>query len=62
MKELTPSKQVCVLYDYESNEANQLCVTAGENLTVLQETEEWIEGQTEDGRIGWIPTSFVTFL
>ena len=53
---------MCVLFDYESTEENQLCVTAGENLTVLQETEEWIEGQTEDGRIGWIPTSFVTFL
>lgn len=55
-------RQVQILYDFYGNDDNQISVLRDEIVTVFQDSGEWMEGETHDGRIGWFPSSFAEYL
>ena len=40
----------------------ELDVKVGDIIAVLKSDQDWLNGRTRDGRIGWIPKNFVNFI
>lgn len=55
-------RQVRILYDFYGNDDNQISVLRDEIITVFQDSGEWMEGETQDGHVGWFPSSFAVYL
>jgi len=58
------SNQMRVLYDYYGEEAEDLPLTAGEIIAVLQHDDGsgWTKGQNQEGREGIFPSSYVEYV
>lgn len=46
-------------YDFHGQETTDLSFASGDTVLVTKQEGEWWEGQTEDGRVGIFPASFV---
>lgn len=55
-------QQVRIVYDFTGTGENQLSVGENEIVTVLSVEGEWMEGETQDGRVGWFPVSFAEYI
>lgn len=51
-----------MLYDFVPLNPGELNVKAGDRLHVLQVVDVWLEGVTQDGRRGWVPTNYIHYL
>ena len=50
------------IHDFQAAGSNQLSIRAGEEVAILRynDTKEWCEGQSRNGTVGWLPSSYVT--
>ena len=58
-------KFVRVTHDYtppNDRKNLELDVKVGDIIAVLKSDQDWLNGRTRDGRIGWIPKNFVNFI
>lgn len=53
-----PDELYVAVFDYQSEEAGDLCFTAGEQVKVIQKESEWWTGQIGD-RTGVFPYNYV---
>ena len=49
------------IYDFQASGSNQLSIRIGEEVEIWRynDTNEWCEGQTRNGNIGWLPANYV---
>lgn len=54
----------CVLYSYQAGLADELSITQGEQLEVIEDgdVEEWVKARNQTGQIGYVPEKYVSFL
>ena len=47
------------LFDYEATASDQISLTQGKLITVLQKSKGWSGGIDENGKVGYFPTAYV---
>ncbi|KAF2068259.1 hypothetical protein CYY_010415 [Polysphondylium violaceum] len=59
----TGELQARALYDYDSSEPTDLCLRAGEMITVIQQDDGsgWTKGRSYDGNEGIFPSSYIEY-
>eukprot|EP00048_Salpingoeca_helianthica_P000662 m.43185 g.43185 ORF g.43185 m.43185 type:complete len:681 (-) comp10742_c0_seq2:331-2373(-) len=55
-----PKKQVRVLFSYVAAQEDDLSMTKDEILTILEERPNWWRAQNRAGKIGFVPSNYVT--
>ncbi|XP_069055580.1 F-BAR and double SH3 domains protein 1 isoform X2 [Pleurodeles waltl] len=53
-----------VLYSYQAVLADELSITQGEQLDVIEDgdVEEWVKARNQSGQVGYVPEKYVSFL
>ncbi|XP_069510228.1 F-BAR and double SH3 domains protein 1 [Ambystoma mexicanum] len=54
----------CVLYGYQAGLADELSITQGEQLEVIEDgdVEEWVKARNQSGQVGYVPEKYLAFL
>ena len=51
---------VRAMYSYNASQPGDLCITEGDRLTVLDQSEpNWWKARDAQGRVGYIPSNYV---
>ncbi|XP_002940037.4 F-BAR and double SH3 domains protein 1 [Xenopus tropicalis] len=53
-----------VLYSYQSSQSDELSITQGEQLEVIEDgdVEEWVKARNKSGQVGYVPERYITII
>ncbi|KAG8579385.1 hypothetical protein GDO81_010858 [Engystomops pustulosus] len=53
-----------VLYNYKASQADELTITQGERLEVIEDgdVEEWVKARNKNGQVGYVPEKYITYI
>ncbi|XP_044130524.1 F-BAR and double SH3 domains protein 1-like [Bufo gargarizans] len=53
-----------VLYNYTASLADELTITQGERLEVIEDgdVEEWVKARNKTGQVGYVPEKYITYM
>ncbi|KAG9491033.1 hypothetical protein GDO78_006407 [Eleutherodactylus coqui] len=53
-----------VLYNYKASQADELTITQGERLEVMEDgdVEEWVKARNKNGQVGYVPEKYITYI
>ncbi|XP_069825300.1 F-BAR and double SH3 domains protein 1 isoform X2 [Dendropsophus ebraccatus] len=53
-----------VLYNYKASQADELSITQGERLEVIEDgdVEEWVKARNKNGQVGYVPEKYITYI